>query len=53
MSTPKRILIGISLAIVSIALLRFLAGEDSWMCKNGEWVKHGVPSGPPPKEDCL
>ncbi|MFH1670584.1 MAG: hypothetical protein ABIA92_03270 [Patescibacteria group bacterium] len=40
MTTVKRILIGISLAIVIIALMRLLAGEDSWICSNGELVKH-------------
>ncbi|MFH1670586.1 MAG: hypothetical protein ABIA92_03280 [Patescibacteria group bacterium] len=52
MSTPKRIFIGISLAIVTIAIVCFLAGEDSWMCENGEWVKNGVPAGPAPTTNC-
>jgi len=27
-------------------------GEDTWICVEGEWVKHGVPSAPMPKKHC-
>ena len=26
--------------------------EDDWICRDGEWVKHGVPSAPKPTEPC-
>jgi putative hemolysin len=26
--------------------------EDTWICKNGEWVKHGKPSAPMPNYPC-
>ena len=44
----------IVLAIASIIVLRFVIGgsEDTWICDNGEWVKHGVPSAPKPTEIC-
>lgn len=34
--------------------LRFIIGgsEDTWICDNGEWVKHGVPSAPKPDTPC-
>lgn len=32
--------------------LRLLSGEDNWICRNGEWVKHGNPSAPHPTEPC-
>lgn len=34
--------------------LRFIIGgsEDTWICVNGEWAKHGVPSAPMPIEPC-
>jgi len=34
--------------------LRFVIGgsEDTWICQNGEWVKHGNPSAPKPNEIC-
>lgn len=27
-------------------------GEDTWICVDGEWVKHGVPSAPMPTGGC-
>lgn len=27
-------------------------GEDTWICVNGEWVKHGAPSAPKPTGEC-
>jgi len=33
--------------------LRFLSGpEDSWVCDQGEWVKHGNPNSPTPIKPC-
>lgn len=34
--------------------IRFVIGgpEDDWICVDGEWVKHGVPSAPKPTELC-
>ncbi|MEK7555206.1 MAG: GerMN domain-containing protein [Patescibacteria group bacterium] len=34
--------------------LRFIIGgsEDTWICVDNEWVKHGVPSAPMPIELC-
>ena len=33
--------------------VRFLGGrEGTWMCINGEWVKHGNPSSPKPTAPC-
>ncbi|MFC1538175.1 hypothetical protein ACFL6H_02015 [Candidatus Latescibacterota bacterium] len=42
-----------SLLVLTLAMARLFSGpEDTWV-KNeqGEWVKHGYPSGPPPSED--
>jgi len=44
--------------IVAILVLwifmRFVIGgsEDDWICVNGEWIKHGMPSKPMPTEPC-
>lgn len=40
--------------IAGVISLRFLLGgpEDTWICENGEWVKHGEPSGKMPSEGC-
>lgn len=54
----KKILI---IAVVILFLVLLAAGtilllrgkEDTWLCKNGIWEKHGNPSSPMPKEPCL
>jgi len=48
------IFIGIIITIVSDTFFntRFWSGEDTWICQNGEWVKHGQPSAPMPKALC-
>ena len=45
------------LALVSVFMflfIRFFLGgpEDSWICQNGEWVRHGNPSSEKPSEAC-
>src|SRR4030042_5777151 len=54
----KRTLLPIVLIITAFVflagLLLLLRGdEDSWMCENGQWVKHGFPSAPKPDYPCL
>ena len=40
-------------AILVVAGLRFLSGdEDTWLCVNNVWVKHGQPSAPAPTTSC-
>lgn len=47
------ILIAIGIFVVSITgLIKFFSGEDSWICQNGEWIKHGNPSAPKPTKPC-
>jgi len=39
--------------IMAIAGLRtFFTPEDTWLCDNGQWVKHGSPSAPQPRISC-
>ncbi|MDD5103810.1 MAG: hypothetical protein PHX93_05435 [Candidatus Peribacteraceae bacterium] len=39
--------------VMSAALwLRAASGEDSWLCVNGEWIKHGNPSAAMPTVPC-
>jgi uncharacterized membrane protein len=38
--------------IVIIFNLRLFSGEDDWICKNGQWIKHGNPSFPAPNLPC-
>lgn len=46
------ILISLLIIIAGIISIRFLTGEDTWICENGRWVKHGHPSLPMPDEPC-
>jgi hypothetical protein len=50
----KNILIVVFIIVVVIFVLRFFYGgdEDTWICKNGEWVAQGNPSSPKPVESC-
>jgi hypothetical protein len=35
-----------------VVLRSFGGGEDSWICEDGSWVKHGNPSSPMPLKSC-
>ena len=49
----KKILIIILIIVVLGVTWAFLRGpEDTWLCADGEWVKHGNPSAPKPTEPC-
>ncbi len=44
------LIIGGILAIM--VLVRFLTPEDTWICDNGQWVKHGNPVTLMPDGEC-
>jgi hypothetical protein len=50
----KKIIIMVVVVVVVIlsvfAYFRF--NEDTWLCQNGQWVKHGQPSSPAPTSGC-
>jgi len=49
----KKLIIVIIVIVVLIVGFAFLRGsEDSWICQDGEWVKHGQPSAEKPTEPC-
>jgi uncharacterized membrane protein len=51
----KTTLVVLGVAILAVAVvfgLRLFSGEDNWMCKDGEWIKHGQPSFPVPTVPC-
>ncbi|MFH0852377.1 MAG: GerMN domain-containing protein [bacterium] len=51
----KIIIAIIAIIIVAGAIflgLRFLTPEDTWLCQNGQWIKHGNPSSPMPTDGC-
>jgi len=38
--------------VLIIGALRFLTPEDTWLCQNGQWVKHGNPFAAAPTTGC-
>lgn len=41
------------LVIAVIFMLRVLSGpEDSWICQDGRWVRHGNPASNMPSSQC-
>ena len=42
------------MAGVIVVGIRLLCGdEDTWLCQNNQWVKHGNPSAPMPTTACI
>jgi len=35
-----------------LLLFRFVTPEDTWLCQDGRWVKHGSPSQEMPIKPC-
>lgn len=53
----KKLIIGLSIVVVLLAAvfcLRFILGgpEDTWLCQNGQWIRHGRPAAPQPSANC-
>lgn len=50
----KKVIFLFLIFFVVVFLVRFVLGgnEDSWICENGAWVRHGNPSLAMPKEPC-
>lgn len=42
----------LTLILTTIIILRLASPEDTWLCQNGQWVKHGRPAGPAPTAGC-
>jgi hypothetical protein len=40
------------IAILFFALIMLRGDEDTWICVQGEWLKHGNPSAPMPTNQC-
>lgn len=40
------------IGFLALIYFSFSAGEDIWVCKNGEWKKDGRPAYPKPKTNC-
>ena len=50
----EKTIIIIIIIIAAWFVIRFVIGgpEDTWMCVDNEWVKHGFPYAPKPEGEC-
>jgi hypothetical protein len=48
----KPLVIFLVILILGFILLLLRGDEDTWLCVNGVWIKHGVPSAPQPTTEC-
>lgn len=39
-------------AFLVVSSIRLFSGEDSWICRDGQWIEHGHPSAPRPQTEC-
>lgn len=46
------LIVAIVLIIGTFVVLRFITPEDTWICQNGNWVKHGNPKMDKPTNSC-
>jgi hypothetical protein len=48
------LVVGLIAALIlgGIIFIRFYTAEDTWICKNGQWVKHGNPNASMPNGWC-
>lgn len=49
---PIRIILFVLFSALVLFVLRFAIGgnEDTWICEEGQWIKHGNPISPPPAD---
>lgn len=53
MKTPILIIAAVIVLVIFVILgLRLLSPEDTWICQNGQWVKHGNPTTEMPNKPC-
>jgi hypothetical protein len=51
----KKVVVGaVTILVIVVGLTLLVRGnEDTWICTNGNWVKHGHPSAPMPTKPCV
>ncbi|KKP86498.1 MAG: hypothetical protein UR90_C0028G0010 [Parcubacteria group bacterium GW2011_GWC1_35_8] len=50
--TKRNIILIIAIIFFALAFARFSSNEDTWLCQNGVWVKHGNPKQSEPITKC-
>ncbi len=48
----RAIFVVLVIVVFGVLAARMLAGEDDWICKNGQWIMHGHPDGVAPTVPC-
>ncbi len=50
----KKVFIIVFILFCGLLFIRFAFSgpEDSWICKDNQWIKHGNPSYPKPVANC-
>ncbi len=48
----KYVYLALFLLIAAVFSIRLASGEDDWICRNGEWIRHGNPVAPMPGYVC-
>lgn len=49
----KKVAFILSVLVVTAVAVRFMSdSEDTWLCENGGWVRHGNPAAPMPTGGC-
>ena len=46
------IVVVLLIIVAGIAVVRFSTDEDTWICKDNQWIKHGNPESPMPQTGC-
>ncbi|NMB48817.1 DUF333 domain-containing protein [Candidatus Kuenenbacteria bacterium] len=49
----KYLLAFLFFCVLGLVLFVIRGSEDTWLCVNGEWVKHGNPDSPMPTTECV
>lgn len=52
MSKKIFIILLIILVLITVVIIRFSSPEDTWICQNGIWIKHGNPRQSQPTITC-
>jgi putative hemolysin len=46
------VIVALLVVISVILIVRFSTSEDTWICENDQWAKHGNPEAPMPQSGC-
>ncbi len=50
--TKNKIIFIVIGLVATLLIIRFWSPEDTWICQDGKWIKHGVPAAEKPDKGC-